>query len=149
MVGVMNSRRLALWAALAAATSWAAKSVAIGLAGGLDKSPLEAPLFFAGLISFVVAVVALGTAVTSAARTWMRVVAGLGAFAVGFSLTVVVDALVGTFHGSGAERHWVWTEFNLWVAALGALAVAITLNRSSTNRYASSATETGARWPSP
>lgn len=55
----MNSRSIALWAALAAATSWAAKSVPIGVAGGLDKSPLEAPLFFAGLISLAVAVVTL------------------------------------------------------------------------------------------
>ena len=61
----MTSRRIALWASIAAATFWTAKSIAIGLAGGLDKSPLEAPLFFLGLISFVVAVVALGVALTA------------------------------------------------------------------------------------
>ena len=31
---------------------------------------------------------------------------------------------------SGAERHWVWTEVNLWVAALIALAVAVSVNRA-------------------
>lgn len=126
----MNSRRIALWATLAAATSWAAKSVAIGVAGGLDKSPLETPLFIAGLISFVVAAVTLGIAATSGARTWIRIFAGVGGFVVGFALTLIVDAVVGAFHSPGADRHWVWTEFNLWVAALTALAITLLLNRT-------------------
>lgn len=125
----MKSRRTALWAALAAATSWTAKSVAISVAGGLDKSPLEAPLFVTGLIFFVVAVVALGIAVTSGVRTWMRIAAGVGAFVVGFAFTLIVDAGVGAFHSSGADRHWVWAEFNLWVSGLAALAIAVALNR--------------------
>lgn len=132
----MNSRRIALWAALAAATVWTAKSVAIGAAGGLDKSPLEAPLFFAGLISYVVAVVALGFVATSGARTWMRILAGVGAFVVGVAFTLAVDAAVGAFHSSGAERHWVWTEFNLWVAALVALAIVALVNRDRQQRAA-------------
>ncbi len=125
----MKSQRIALWAAIAAATSWTAKSVAIGVAGGLDKSPLEAPLFFVGLTCFVAAVVALGVAVTSGARTWMRIAAGVGAFVVGIAFTLLVDAGVGAFAASGADRHWVWTEFNLWVVALVALATALALNR--------------------
>ena len=125
----MNSRRVALWAAVAAVTAWTAKSVAIGVAGGLDKSPLEAPLFFAGLVSFVVAVVTLGVAATSGRRTGMRVVAGVGAFAVGFVFTMGVDAGVEAFYASGEERHWVWTEFNLWVSCLVALGIAVALNR--------------------
>lgn len=125
----MTSQRIALWAAVAAATSWAAKSVAIGVAGGLDKSPFEAPLFFAGLICFVVAVVALGVTVTSGVRTWMRVAAGVGAFVVGFAFTLSVDALVGTLQSPGADRHWAWTEVNLWVSGLAALAIAAALNR--------------------
>ena len=125
----MNSRSCALWAALAAATSWATKTVAIGVAGGLDKSPLEAPLFFAGLVWYVVAVAAIGVAATSGAAAWLRALAGVGGFALGLALTLAVDAIVGAFH-SGAERHWVWVEFNLWVAALVALAVAVRLYRA-------------------
>ena len=125
----MNSRRIALWAAIAAATAWTAKSVAIGVAGGLDKSPLEAPLFFLGLISFVVAAVTLGIALTTSRRTWTRIAAGVGAFVVGFAFTLVVDAGVGAIASSGADRHWVWTELNLWVVALVALALAVALNR--------------------
>lgn len=126
----MNSRRIALGAALAAAASWTFKSVAIGVAGGLDKSPLEAPLFLIGLASFVVAVVALGVAATHGSRTWLRVLAGVGAFVAGLSATLLVDAAVGAFHAAGAERHWVWSEFNLWVAAVAAVGVAVALNRS-------------------
>lgn len=126
----MNSRRIALGAALAAAASWTFKSVAIGVAGGLDKSPLEAPLFLIGLVFFVVAVVALGVAATHGSRTWLRVLAGVGAFVAGLSATLLVDAAVGAFHAAGAERHWVWSEFNLWVAAVAAVGVAVALNRS-------------------
>ena len=63
----MNSSRIALVAAVAAAASWTLKAVAIGTAGGLDKSPLEGPLFFAGCSCFVVASVALGVAITRGA----------------------------------------------------------------------------------
>jgi hypothetical protein len=126
----MNSRRIALWAALAAATSWTLKSVAIGVAGGLDKSPFEAPLFLTGLGFFVVAVVALGVAATHGSRTWLRLLAGVGAFVAGLSASLLVDAAVGAFHAAGAERHWVWSEFNLWVAAVAAVGVAVALNRS-------------------
>lgn len=126
----MTSRRIALWAAVAAAAAWTAKSVAIGLAGGLGKSPLEAPLFFAGLVSFVVAVVALGIALAPGVRTRLRVLAGVGAFVAGLLLTISVDATVGAFHANGVERHWVWTEFNLWVSALVALTTAVALHRT-------------------
>lgn len=126
----MTSRRIALWAAAAAAAAWTAKSLAIGLAGGLGKSPLESPLFFAGLVSFVVAVVALGIALAPGVGTRLRVLAGVGAFVAGLLLTISVDATVGAFHANGVERHWVWTEFNLWVSALVALTTAVALHRT-------------------
>ena len=46
---MVNSLRIAQLAATAAAVFWTAKATAIGIAGGLDKSPLESPLFIAGL----------------------------------------------------------------------------------------------------
>ena len=125
----MTSRRIALWAALAAATCWSAKSIAIGVAGGLDKSPLEAPLFFFGLVCFVVAAVALGVAMTRGRHTLIRVAAGIGGLAGGFAFTTLVDATVGAFHSTDAERHWVWVEFNLWVAAATALTIAVLVAR--------------------
>ncbi|HET7690460.1 MAG TPA: hypothetical protein VFK41_08780 [Nocardioidaceae bacterium] len=125
----MRSRRIARWAALAAATAWTVKSIAIGAAGGLDKSPLEGPLFFAGLLAFVVAAVALGVGATSGSPTWVRALAGIGSFVFGFALTMVVDGIVGSFHSAGVERHWVWVEFNLWVSACVAVALAVWLDR--------------------
>ena len=126
----MTSRRIALWAAIAAASFWTVKSIAIGVAGGLDKSPFEAPLFFLGLVSFVVAAVALGVALTVGRPTWLRAAAGVGGFVVGFAFTMLVDAAVGAFHSDGVERHWVWVEFNLWVAAVTALTIAVVVARS-------------------
>ncbi len=129
-MGRMNSRRIALWAAVAAATLWAAKSAAIGAAGGLDKSPLEGPLFLAGLASFVVAVIALGFALTPRARTWVRMAAGTGAFLLGFAATTAVNAGVEAVRPLSADRTWVWAEVNLWVAAVVVLAITVSLNRS-------------------
>lgn len=125
----MNSRRIALWAALAAAAAWTAKSVAIAAAGGLDRSPLEGPLFFLGLACFAVAVVSLGVAGAAGHPTRVRAAAGVGAFALGFALTLAVDAVVVALHAPGVERHWVWAELNLWVVATVGLTVAVALRR--------------------
>ena len=125
----MDTRRIALIAALAAVTGWAAKSIAIGTAGGAGKSPLEGPRFFAGLVPFAVSVVVIGVALTSGRRTWVRVAAGVGAFVVGFASSVALDAAVGALIAPGVERHWVWMEVNLWVVALVGLGVAVMLNR--------------------
>jgi hypothetical protein len=125
----MKSRHIALAAAVAAASTWTAKAVAIGVSGGLDKSPLEGPLFFVGLVFFVVTVVALGIAGTAGAHLWLRIVAGVSAFVAGIAATLIVDAIVAALASSAPDRHWVWTELNLWVVALVALAVAGALNR--------------------
>ena len=123
----MNSSRIALAAAVAAAVSWTLKAVAIGTAGGLGRSPFEGPLFFAGLLSFVVAAIALGVALTRGRPRWVRVVTGaVVAPAVGIGFTLTIDALVGAVRPESPLRHWVWTEVNLWVVALVALALAVT-----------------------
>ena len=119
----MKSTRVALFAAIAAVTSWTIKSVAIGVAGGLDKSPLEGPMFFCGLVSFVVAVIALGVALPAGSRTWVRVVSGLGAVVVGIAYTTVVDGLVNAYREPGPDRAWAWTEVNLWVVSLTVLSL--------------------------
>lgn len=119
----MKSTRIALFAALAAVAFWTVKSVAIGVAGGLDKSPLEGPMFFCGLVSFIVAVVSLGVALTAGSRTWLRVVGGIGAVVVGIVFTTVVDELVNGYREPGPDRHWAWTEVNLWVVSLTVLAL--------------------------
>ena len=64
----MNTTRISVIAAAAAVASWAVKSVAIGSAGGLNKSPLEGPFFFLGLIFLVVSVCALALSVVRRSR---------------------------------------------------------------------------------
>jgi MYXO-CTERM domain-containing protein len=126
----MTSPRIALFAAVSAVVLWAVKAIAIGVAGGLDRSPLEAPLFFAGLLCFVTAAVTLGVALTRGRSAWLRVLTGvIVAPAAGVAFPVLVDALVGAFQSAGQDRPWVWTEFNLWAAAIVALALALVVRR--------------------
>lgn len=127
----MNSSRIAFIAAIAAVASWSVKAVAIGTAGGLDKSPVEGPLFFAGLLSFVVATVALGIAATRGRPAWVRAAAGvivapvvsIGIFLLG------VGALVAALQPADPGRHWVWAEVGLWVSALSTLALVLGVRR--------------------
>jgi hypothetical protein len=111
----MNTSRIAQNAAVAATIAWAAKSVAIGTAGGLGKSPLESPLFFVGLLCFVTAAVAYGASVTRARSGAVRVLAGIGVLVVGVGVVVVIQ---GTLSAMGLGGHWVWSELNLWVSAV-------------------------------
>ena len=68
----MTAGRLALVGAASAVVFWALKAIAIGVAGGLDKSPLESPLFLAGLVSALVGAGALGAWVLAGRPTWRR-----------------------------------------------------------------------------
>ena len=127
-----TSTRIALFAAVAAACLWSAKSLFIGLAGGLDKSPLEGPFFLVGLVASVVAMVALGLALTRHRPVWLRAVAGLGTLIGGFGLAMAVDASVGLVETADPGRHWVWAEVNLWVLAALTLALALAAHRRET-----------------
>lgn len=124
--------RIALFAAAAAACLWSAKSLFIGLAGGLDKSPFEGPFFLAGLAASVVASVALGVALTRRRPGWVRAVAGIGTLVGGFGLAMAVDASVGLVQAAGPGRHWVWAEVNLWVLATLTLTLALVARRRET-----------------
>ena len=126
----MTSTRFSLIACSAAAALWALKGLAIGSAGGLGESPFEGPLFFAGLISFVVAAAALGVAALPGRGRVIRALAGLGTVLLGMAVAAGVDALVSSFQPADADRHWAWTEVNLWVVATLALLLALRLNRA-------------------
>ncbi|KAE8766152.1 hypothetical protein [Georgenia thermotolerans] len=121
----MNTTRIALTTALLAAGAWTAKAVAIGIAGGLDRSPFENPLFFLGLAAWMVALAASGAALTRGAPTPVRIAASLGAVAAGWVAVVLVGALVG----DRVAGHWAWTELNLWVAGALTLGLAFWLDR--------------------
>jgi hypothetical protein len=68
----MDVARMARLLALLALAVWLAKAVAIWAAGGLDQSALEAPLFFAGLLTYAAGAVIPETAgwVTEEAGLW-------------------------------------------------------------------------------
>jgi len=114
----MNSSRIAVIAATAAAVLWAAKATAIGIAGGLDKSPLETPLFIAGLTCFVVGVLAFGVSLARRARLPLRVVAALGMVVLGVGYAAVLSMTVDGLVTPTADRHWAWAEISLWVGGL-------------------------------
>ena len=122
----MNSSRIAVIAATTAALAWGAKAVAIGLAGGLDRSPAENPLFFLGLASCIVASVALVLSVLVGRPWWVRGAAALGVVVALFMITALLDAAV---HGLVGGDHWVLTEVNLWIDALVVLGLSVALAR--------------------
>ena len=117
----MNTTRIAVISASAAAVAWAVKGVAIGLAGGLDKSAYENPLFFTGLVCALVAVGALAVSATGRTQWWARLGAVMGALV---ALFVVVAAMSAGFEAVATGDHWVWSELSLWVGSLGLLALA-------------------------
>jgi len=123
----MAAGRVALLGAAGAVVFWAAKATAIGIAGGLDKSPLESPLFVAGLLSALVGAGALGAWLLAGRPTWVRALGALGVI-----VLVVLSAGIG---GSVAaalqpdDPSWVWGEVNLWVSA-AVLAAAVLVQRS-------------------
>ena len=130
----MTSTRFAFIAASTAAALWALKGLAIGSAGGLGESPFEGPFFLAGLASFVVASVALGVAALPGRAAAIRGLAGLGVVAAGFALAAGVDTVVSSVVPPDADRHWAYTEVNLWVVAAVVLALALRLDRAGSDR---------------
>jgi hypothetical protein len=121
----MNSTRLARGATLATTFLWTAKAVAIGIAGGLDRSPLESPLFLLGLVCCIVAAAATGIAVAHRPTVLGRTLSAVGGIVVG--ALVVVAANVAVAAAAPPSPSWVWAEVNLWVAALFLLAVNLVL----------------------
>ena len=115
----MNRTRISVIAASAAAASWALKAVAIGTAGGLNKSPLEGPLFFLGLVCFVVAVCTLALSVVGRREWWAKVATVVGAVVAVAVITVISGLAVDTL---ATSDHWVWGEMSLWLASLALLA---------------------------
>lgn len=123
----MSSARIALIAAGLAAVFWAAKVVAITLAGGLGESPAEGPLFLLGLVSILVAGGSLGVALTSGRQRGVRVIGALVVIVGVMLLTGLASLVVSAVQPD--EPHWVWGEINLWVGAVVVLAVCLATAR--------------------
>jgi hypothetical protein len=100
---------------------WGVKALVIGLAGGLDKSPLEGPLFMIGFLLFVSGVIAIGLAVTAGRGVAARVLGAVAAFAVTAAVFLGVDSVVAGLAPEN-DPHWVWAEVQLWIVSVAAAA---------------------------
>ncbi|MGH3361863.1 MAG: hypothetical protein ACRDOM_05325 [Nocardioides sp.] len=113
----MTAARMATYATIGAVVAWAVKALVIGLAGGLDKSPAEGPLFFLGMILFTVGVVAIGLAITTGRSVGVRVLGVVGTVAVMFVVWLAIDTVIASMAPEN-DPHWVWAEAQLWVIAV-------------------------------
>ena len=113
----MSAARVATIATIGAVLVWGLKALAIGLAGGLDESPAEGPLFFLGMLLFVVGVVAIALALTAGRGPAGRLVGVVATFAVLFVVWLAVDTVVASMAPED-DPHWVWAEIQLWVIAV-------------------------------
>jgi hypothetical protein len=120
---VMNLTRSAYAAALATVALWTVKAVAIAVAGGLGKSPLESPLFLLGLLACFAATLLVGAAAFAHRALGWRILGAVLALVVvsvaGTLASVVVTAV------QPAHPQWFWGEINLWVIMLVVLAGAV------------------------
>lgn len=121
----MNTYRIALVGAVSTCILWTAKATAIGLAGGADRSPLESPLFLAGLVACVATMLSLGLHLTRGRPAWQRALGALGLVTATIGVVPLLVAGVDALVAPSAARHWAWYEVNLWVTALGVLAVTL------------------------
>lgn len=119
----MSASRLAVAASIVSLVAWALKAVTIGMAGGLDRSPLEGPLFLVGLVAILVALAALGVSVAGDRSVGMKVLGGVVGVVLGFPLSMVASMLAEAVVPDSAG--WVQAEAGLWASAV--LAVVLTL----------------------
>ena len=91
---ILTASRVALVAAAGALLGWAAKTLAIWIAVGLDQSPAETPLFLLGLLCALTAVVALAVAVSQGRRGPMRALVPLAWIAAVVLVATALDWLV-------------------------------------------------------
>jgi hypothetical protein len=122
-MGSWPAQRVAAAAAVAAAVIWAIKALMIWAAGGLDESPLEAPLFVLGLVAISAAVAALGVAFARGRRPVVKAAAALAGLAAGVGVAIVCDTLADAVLPSSAG--WVEEEAGLWLAAAFVVAVSL------------------------
>lgn len=119
----MNASRLAVLAAVASVVAWGLKAVAIAVAGGLDQSPLEGPLYLLGLVSIVVAFAALGVAVAGERAATVKIIGAVVGVMIGFALSMLASVVATAVIPDSAG--WVQAEAGLWFSALLALTVTV------------------------
>src|SRR5690606_15819887 len=107
----MTASRLAVLAAAASVVAWGLKAVAIGVAGGLDQSPLEGPLYLLGLVSIVVAFAAVGVAVAGDRAVIVKIIGSVVGVVVGFARSMLASVAATAIIPDSAG--WVQAEAGL------------------------------------
>jgi len=130
--------RISIAAAATAAAAWGFKALVIGLAGGLDRSALESPLFGVGLVANVVAYVALGVAVTTGRPPGWRLLGAVGAIVLGVAVSLILDVAVELVVPDSTG--WVSGEAGLWVTALVTLLICLAAAQRAPRRPEASPT---------
>lgn len=125
----MSPLRLALVGAVVGACAWIAKGIAIAAAGGLDKSPLEGPLWMLGMLAMVTAFGALGAGLVRSRHVWRRATAGLLGVLCGVLLSLLVQSGVSRLFPQNSG--WVSNEAGLWVVGLLAVGATYAALRSA------------------
>ena len=123
----MTSLRTAASFAVAAVVAWGLKAVAIGIAGGLELSPFEGPLFFLGLALLVAAFVTAGLALTAGRPAPARILGVVGAVVVGMAVSGLVETGVGALVPESAG--WVQAEAGLWTISVLSAVVLLVWSR--------------------
>jgi hypothetical protein len=121
----MTLIRSALVASVATTIIWILKAVAIGVAGGAGRSPLEGPLFLLGLACAVAAAVLCGAAFARHRSMPWKVLGGVVGLAVASAFGTAEGDIVSAVQP--VNPGWVWGEVNLWILMLALLAVSILL----------------------
>lgn len=121
-------------AAACAVVAWGLKTIAIAVAGGLDRSVLEGPLYLVGLLAIVVAFAAIGVSAARGRSLTLRVFAGVLGVVVGLVFSWAVEAAVGAVSPQSAG--WVWEEAALWIISLLTLVVSVLLGTRQRHRLA-------------
>jgi hypothetical protein len=111
----MDTARVARVSAWLALALWLAKAFAIWAAGGLDQSALEAPLFFAGLLTYAVGAFTLGLLLLGDRSTFLRVGAAVLTLVAALLLISILQAVLRDLLPESAG--WVTEEAGLWASA--------------------------------
>jgi hypothetical protein len=125
----IDTAHLVLAAAVTSTCLWSAKSVAIGLAGGLDKSPAEGPLFLLGLLAHLTGWIALAVWSTRGRTRGIRTAVVAATVPAVVLATLVIQLLIGVLEP--ADPAWFWSELNLWVLSVALLVLATSVVRRS------------------
>jgi hypothetical protein len=123
----MNLSRVTVIAATSCVCFWAGKGLVIALSGGVGHSPLESPLFFAGLLTYALTTVLLGLLVSVGRHRAVRAVAVVATPVACVLLAGLVEELLILFRPP--DPSWAWGEAIFWIGGLVVLVLALLLGR--------------------